>query len=58
MADPDFRQSRLRSLRLQLDPLTRKAMAAPVDSPLRASLNMQLIEAMLAVVALRQELRG
>jgi mannose/cellobiose epimerase-like protein (N-acyl-D-glucosamine 2-epimerase family) len=58
MAEPDFRRTRLQDLRLQLEPLTRQALAAPADSPQRAALNMRLIEAMLAVVALRQELKG
>lgn len=56
--EPDFRRTRLQALRLQLEPLTRQALAAPADSPERAAVNIRLIEVMLAVVALRQELKG
>ncbi|MCP9930598.1 hypothetical protein KBY82_07370 [Cyanobium sp. AMD-g] len=58
MPEPDFRRTRLQALRLQLEPLTRQALAAPAHSLQRAALNYRLIEVMLAVVALRQELEG
>ncbi len=54
----DPRRIRLEALREQLEPLALKAMEYPADSPERAALDDQLMEAIWAVVALREELEG
>lgn len=58
MPEPDPRRTRLEALREQLEPLALQAMEQPANSPERDALDDRLMEALWAVVALREELEG